>query len=455
MKSNHSAARIKEKRIEVLEAGRRSRQDSIVLDLERDVKFSTDPLEAYALARSELIIHDAIVVAAAIEYGDKAIKRSSQRWTRRISLCIPVHDPDRWNASRVSTTLREAIEFLTGDYWVIRFEKRLNHVSIPPQEYLDFPVETEAVLPYSDGMDSRAVAGIVRASLGEKIVPVRVGSENRNNPTNNGGRKPFTKVPYKVSCHMPNKESSVRSRGFKFALISAIAAYLVDVQKIIIPESGQGIIGPVLVGSGHLYPDYRNHPLFTIRMQCFIEALLGMQVRYNFPRIWNTKGETLRKFNSLCGEDDWKSTRSCWRDNRWSSVNGKWRHCGVCAACMLRRVAVHAAGLRESPDAYVCTNMAAATLESAVDPNFTNLNRAYRDYAIAGVLHMDHLAAMAKVDARSQVERHATLLAPTLDRSREETLKDLKTLLLKHAAEWQSYLDSLSPNSFVKQWVRG
>ncbi|MDE0333058.1 MAG: 7-cyano-7-deazaguanine synthase [Nitrospinae bacterium] len=455
MNSNHGLARIKEKRIEVIEAGRRSRQDSIVLDLERDVKFSTDPLEAYALARSELIIHDAMVVAAAIEYGDKAIKRSSQNWARQISLSIPVHDPDHWNTSRISKSLREATEFLTGDYWEIRFVKRLNHALIPPQEYLNFPVETEAVLPYSDGMDSRAVAGIERASLGEKLVPVRVGTENRNSRTNNGGRKPFTKVPYKVSCHIPNKESSVRSRGFKFALISAIAAYLVDAQKIIIPESGQGIIGPVLVGSGDVYPDYRNHPRFTIRMERFINALLSKQVRYIFPRIWSTKGETLKKFNSLCSEDDWKSTRSCWRDNRWSSVNGKWRHCGVCAACMLRRVAVHAAGLSEHPDAYICTNMSAATLEDAVDPDFTNLNCSYRDYAIAGVLHMDHLAAIANEDARTQVERHATFLAPALDRPREEILECLRTLLLKHATEWQNYLDSLGPNSIVKKWARG
>jgi hypothetical protein len=40
------------------------------------------------------------------------------------------------------------------------------------------------------------------------------------------------------------------------------------------------------------------------------------------------------------------------------------------------------------------------------------MNKAFRQYAIAGVLHMDHLADMAGTEARSQVRRHATTLGP-------------------------------------------
>jgi hypothetical protein len=191
-----------------------------------------------------------------------------------------------------------------------------------------------------------------------------------------------------------------------------------------------------------------------MRMQRFIEALLGKRVRYVFPRIWNTKGETLREFASLTGESDWESTRSCWRDNRWSSVEGELRQCGVCAACMLRRVAVHAAGLTEPADTYVAIDMQAATLEDAIDPGFTKFTPAYREYAIAGVLHLDHLAAMTDEDARPLVKRHATLLVPALGLSREETETRLNALLLKHTEEWKTYMDSLGPNSFVTRWAR-
>ena len=455
MTSDTYILRIPKREIDVVESGRRARKGRIALDLGRDVKFSTTALESYSFVRWESVIYDAMVVGATIEYGDRIVRRPSQGWTRRISLRIPVHNPDRWTAPNVSAALHDAVEFLTGDYWSISFVERLESALSPSQNYLNLAVTTEAVLAYSDGMDSYTVAGIVGESLGDRLVCVRVGSERRGTLKNNNRRRLFTRVPYHVPCNMPNRESSSRSRGFKFALISAIAAYLTDANEIIVPESGQGVIGPALISVGHAYPDYRNHPFFVVRMQRFIEALLQTRCHYVFPRIWNTKGETLREFTLLSGENDWDSTRSCWRSNRWSSVNGKLRQCGVCAACMLRRVAVHSAGLTESADAYVCTDMEEATLETAVDPDFTRLTPAYREYAIAGVLYMDHLAAMAEEDARPHVMRHATLLAPVLGISGEKAHAQLDALLFKHAEEWKNYMDSLGTNSFVTQWARG
>lgn len=446
--------RIPEKDIDIIEKGCRPRKGHTALRLDRDLSFSTASLESYAFARWEPVIFDAMVVAAAIEYGDRIVRRPPRGWARRISIRIPVHDPDRWRAREVSAALKDTIEFLTGDYWSISFVKRRGKVPSPPQDYLNLSVPTKAVVPYSDGMDSRAVAGIVGASLGAGLVRVRVGSKSWDRAKNGNGHEPFTTVPYDVPCDMPNRDATARSRGFKFALISGIAAYLTDAKEVIVPESGQGAIGPALITVGHAYPDYRNHPLFTKRMERFIRALLNKDIRYVFPRIWNTKGETLREYVAVSGDSDWASTRSCWRNNQWSSVNGKLRQCGVCAACMLRRVSVHAAGLFEEADTYICTDMMAESLESAVDPNFTRFTPAFREYAIAGVLHLDHLADMALEDARPAVRRHAILLGPALGMSAREAEEQLIDLLQRHATEWKSYMDSLGPRSFVKQWVR-
>ena len=49
-------------------------------------------------------------------------------------------------------------------------------------------------------------------------------------------------------------------------------------------------------------------PLHAKRMERFDRALLNKEICYVFPRIWNTKGETLREYVS--GENDWASTRS-------------------------------------------------------------------------------------------------------------------------------------------------
>lgn len=453
MTTGSAAVYMPEKKIDVVESGRRARKGWTAFDLDCDVTFSTAGLESYAFARWEPVIYDAMAVAAAIEFGDHTVKRPPRGWPRRIALRMPVDDPERWNASAVAAALQDAAEFLTGDYWTFEFIRRSRPAPSPQQSPLSLPVATAAVLAYSDGMDSRAVAGLIGSTLGDKLVRVRVGSKSWDRAEANA-REPFAKVPYEVPCQNSNRESSARSRGLKFALISGIAAHLADAKEIIIPESGQGAIGPALINVGHAYPDYRNHPLFARRMETFLNALLGTTIRFAFPRLWSTKGETLREFASLPSEPDWRSTRSCWRGSQWSSVNGKLRQCGVCAACMLRRVSVHTAGLAEPPEIYVATDMTAQTLDRAIDKDFTRRTNAFGEYAIAGVLHMDHLADMAELDAAPLVRRHATLLAPALNISRDDAERRLSGLLRRHADEWKSYLDSLGARSFVRQWAR-
>lgn len=446
--------RMPAKDIDVVESGRRARKGCIAFDLGGDVRFSMAALESFAFARWEAVTHDALIVAAAVEYADKIVKRPSHGWARRLTLRIPVHDPARWNAPNVAGALHDAVGFLTGDVWAISFVKRAKAEPSLSLGMLPLPVPTQAILAFSDGMDSRTVAGIVGAQLGDRLVRVRVGTKTSDRPHVKGNREPFTAVPYDVLSSMPNRETSARSRGFKFALISGIAAYLTDAAEIVIPESGQGAIGPALITVGHAYPDFRNHPLFTRRMERLLKALLQKEVSYVFPRIWNTKGETLRDYVAIDSSDAWRTTKSCWRNSQWSSVNGRQRQCGVCAACMLRRVSVHAAGLTEPPDTYVCTEMTAASFEAAVDPAFTKVNRAFREYAVAGILHMDHLADITKADARSQINRHAALLGPALGLSPQETGGRLTALLNRHAEEWTSYINSLGAHSFVRQWAR-
>ena len=446
--------RMPAKDIDVIEPGRRARKDHIAFDLGRDVSFSTAALESFAFARWEPVTHDALVVAAAVEYADKIVKRPPHGWGRRLTLRIPVHDQARWNAPDVSGALHDVLGFLTGDVWVISFVKRTKAEPVLPLSMLPLTVPTQAILAFSDGMDSRAVAGLVGAELGERLVRVRVGKKTSDRPREKGKREPFTDVPYDVSSDMPNRESSARTRGFKFAIVSGIAAYLTDATEIVIPESGQGAIGPALLTVGHAYPDLRNHPRFTRLMERFLKALLDKDVIYVFPRIWKTKGETLRAYVAIASTDAWRKTKSCWRNNQWSSVNGKQRQCDVCAACMLRRVSVHAAGLAEPADTYVCSDMTAATLEAAVEQGFTKVGGAFRQYALAGILHMDHLADMASADQRSEVTRHAATLGPALGLSPQEAGKRLVTLLNTHAEEWKSYMNSLGARSFVRQWAR-
>jgi len=382
-------------------------------ELGKDIRFSSAGLESYLFAGWNDDVFDALLVAAAVEFCDRRRVRPALGWGRKFELLIPVHDADKWNARPVKAALIDALEFLTGDQWSFEFTKRKMAESPVRQVTLPLPPEMRAVIAFSTGLDSRAVAGLLSNKYGQTLIRIRVGSEKRDKIAGvKDGRRPFTSIPYDVSARgRVLRETSARSRGFKFAMVSAIAAYLARVSEIIVPESGQGALGPALLPVGHAYEDYRNHPLFMRRMEKLISALFGHSVQYLFPRLWYTKGETLRAFVTECDEGEvWARTWSCWQQSRHVSVDGEKRQCGVCAACMLRRLSVHAAGLVESPQRYVWEDLRPASFEAGAASGFSakRITRAMREYAIAGALHMEHLADLRTGDANGRILAKAT-----------------------------------------------
>jgi len=422
-----------------------------------NIQFTTSSLESYFFARWEPIAYDAMVVAAAVEFADRTQRRPSSSWRREFELRIPVHDVHHWRSTRVENALRDALEFLTGDRWLIDFHARRTPADQPHQGSLSLDPQVRAVMPFSNGLDSWAVAGLMERQLGDQFVRIRLGSGWKRGKPLWRERQAFTAIPYKVRHgRRPFVESSARSRGFTFALISGLAAYLAHAGTIIIPESGQGALGPSLVAVGQTYEDYRNHPLFTRRMELFLQALLGHRVNYDFPQLWNTKAETLRRFVNECSDSSWSRTRSCWQQNRQVAVDNKWRHCGVCAACMLRRMSIHAAGLQESKETYVWENLSAITFGSGAAASFKRekITPAMRQYAIAGTLHLDHLAALLDSAVNAPTLDLATYqLGLVLGIRETEVRRKLDRLIRQHSREWKDFMSSLGKNSFLAQWA--
>ncbi len=439
--------------IEVLAAGETaSIPDSVPLRLDDELKFSIDALNSYAVKDFDPLVFDAMVLAGGIEFADRCRKRSSEAWGRNLAVSIPVHDLARWEKPDVRSTLVRALSFLTGDDWQISFRQRHTGETLPRQQQLDLHPGVRATLAYSDGMDSRAVNGLVRQTYKSGLVLVRLGSKKKGRPQRG---QPFTALPYRFSRRIHNAETSARNRGFKFSLVSGLAAYICGASECIVPESGQGALGPVLASVGQIYPDYRNHPAFLLRMSDFLEALLGTRIEYVFPCLWNTKAETLASYISRGpASADWQGTISCWKGSQWSSIDGKFRQCGACAACLLRRMSVHAAGQTEPPDTYIAFDLGAATFSDAVDPRFGKVNKAFREYLIAAVLHMEHLAELALPENTPFLRRQAGILSGAVGLPPDDVEAKLARMLGKHADEWNSYVDSLGDRSLLREWAR-
>jgi hypothetical protein len=443
--------------VDLVEGGARSRRGWLRCQIGGNIEFSTARLETYCFAGWEPVVYDALLLAAAVEVGDRTLRRPAARWERQIELRLPVHDPDRWADKAVSEALHNALNFLTGDHWHITFGQRCQPVAPPAQGHFNLPEGLTAVIPFSDGLDSRIVAGLMARELGDKLIRVRLGSKAYD-ARGLSHRHPFTSVPYQVRPLARDfVESSARSRGFKFALISGLAAYLAKAGQIIVPESGQGSLGPALVTVGQAYEDYRSHPLFTDRMEKFLFALLGHQVRFQFPRLWYTKGETLTKFLKECDDAvTWQQTRSCWQQQRQVSVDKKRRQCGICAACLLRRMSVHAAGLTEPMHTYVWENLAAHTFKAGAAASFPmkKVTKKLRQYAIAGSLHLDHLAGLRESPAnRRTLALNAFQLSRSLGLTEADASAKLDRLLMQHGNEWKSFMNSLGQKSFVSNWA--
>jgi queuosine biosynthesis protein QueC len=443
--------------VEVVEAGTRARRGWVQCQISKNIEFNIEHLESFCFADWNPRVYDALLVAAAVEFADRTQRRPELTWQREISLRIPVDDPEHWSGKAVADALRDALFVLTGDQWDIGFYRRGRPLDAPHQWHFALPSGSSAVIPFSDGLDSRAVAGLMSRELGDKLIRVRLGSKSYDQDAS-GRRQPFTSVPYKVRAGAHQfVESSARSRGFKFALISGLAAYLAKAHRVIVPESGQGALGPALVTVGQAYEDYRSHPVFTERMEKFLFALLGHQVRFEFPRLWYTKAETLRKFVDECQDGHtWSETWSCWQQNRHSSVDGKKRHCGVCAACMLRRLSVHAAGLNEPPETYVWENLGAVTFPSGAAASFkkNKITGKLRDYAIAGTLHLDHLAGLRSSPANARMlNLSAFQVSRSLNLPEADVRAKLDRLLRQHENEWKNFMISLGESSFIANWA--
>lgn len=447
-------------KVSVLETPARLQRGWTPCVIDTHVKVHPQVLRSYLFAAWDPIIYDLSLVAAAVNFCDWNFKRPADLWERHFELRIPVHEPARWNDAPVRTALHRVLQTLTCDRWDITFVERQSPYPAPTDQALALPQKTQAVTAFSDGLDSYSVANWYAAEHGDDtIVRVHVGRGYKTQPRHT----PFTQLPFSVKALGRRKhETSQRGRGFKFAAASGLAAYLANVSDIIVPESGSGALGPVLVRYGGMYSDFRNHPKFFRQMEAFLLALLGRQLHFKQPRLELTKGESLlvyldhARVNRDAAAQGLREARSCWQKRHNVSVgDGKRRQCGVCASCMLRRLSMHVAGIEEPSGTYSWENLNAPDLVAAAPDKYKKkIGPAQRNYALAGTLHLTHLAWLrSSSDYAGMAARHAREIADATGSDQAAVTRWLDDFLQRHEVQWRNYLATLDARSFVKQWA--
>lgn len=425
-------------------------KEAVTAEIGRQIVFDAAVLDTFDVKGFQSLHYDLLVLCAAIEFADRRWKRP-QNWSRTFDVVVPVIDLKIWQRQDVSNSLQGALRHLTCDNWCFTFVQAKNLSPVGSRQIpLDFGKTKTFAIAYSDGLDSQAVSAL--SGDRDEALCVRVTSSYQHRKN---GDSYFTQIPFKVEGYQSN-ESSFRSRGFQFAAITAVAAHLSNVSRIVVPESGEGALGPVLLPLHNIYPDYRNHPTFFRKMERFINAALGHRVQFKQPRLWFTKGETLRAFLDLPGKTagDLTSTRSCWQTRRVVNVGDR-KQCGLCAACLLRRLSLHAAGVDETPATYVVSDLSGSDVNKALSVIRQTTDRDVMvKYGSVGVRHLQHLADMADLgDGALRV--HVSEIAAATGATNQETLKHLRTLLVTHAKEWRAFLSAQGEQSFLKSWMDG
>jgi 7-cyano-7-deazaguanine synthase in queuosine biosynthesis len=414
-----------------------------------DIKFDPNIFDSYCYDGWSDIHHDLLVLSASVEAADRCWGRSTLRWMREIHVRVPVIKLATWLDETLQRHLISTLRHLTGDKWSFDFYQWEGEATTNKRQRPLFPNENKQfALAYSEGLDSYCVARLFNKY--DTAVCVRV-AKHKEIPKD--GERPFDRLPFEVS--VDNAEDSVRSRGFKFAAITAIAAHLSNVSRIIVPESGQGALGTILCPLIGVYPDYRNHPTFFRRMEKFINAVLNANLTYEQPRLWYTKGETIK----ACLSEGVSSahiidTRSCWQQRFNVRVGGSFGQCGICAACLLRRMSLHAANIKEPDTAYSVADLKSKTFAEAVAQRDFVPTSTLPEFGYMGARHLDQLAKLSNTPD-NKLRPYVVELATALGETEASIHRQLRQLLSRHSEEWQAFSAAIGEQSFLNTWTIG
>jgi 7-cyano-7-deazaguanine synthase in queuosine biosynthesis len=402
------------------------------------------------------------VLAVAVAHIDRKVVRRIGEWHRNFVLRLPVKCPDKWSNPETSNALSDCLNRLTGDLWRFEFYQGLKPLfSIKAQTGLSF-VNADAIIPYSGGLDSKATLAISKAKS-DVCTPLAVtilhASKSKGQALSSDHDLPYYWIGADIKVGQGNhQETSYRARSFLFLIICSVVARALGVSRILVPETGQGSIGSVLVRWGHEHPQYGSHPLFTKYLREFLRRLFGSEIpEFEHPNIWLTKSELLEKFVHTFdipseAEQAILKRYSCSQGHMFrfkGSEVHKW-HCGICPNCLFRRVALVNAGLGDfhEKEPYIWKRLSASSFDDMrileAPGNILRTPSSERDQKVAKsgfILHRDFARLASKPLSSHEIRRQAKELAIGTGLAEDSCLFSLGQLIRRHADQWSVFVE--------------
>jgi hypothetical protein len=283
---------------------------------------------------------DFLSIALGVFAADRFVLRSQAEdgWTRVIHLRVALSNPAAWKG--VEERLASAFRFLTGDIWTLQVVEGGER---PPQFPPRFNDRDEICL-FSGGLDS-LLGAVSLLEQGRHPLVVSQGSPKEVDPQVNLAAAlglTFSRFEGRINERWRAPyEPSTRGRSILFFAYAVLAASACGLPRAHVPENGLIAINAPLtrrrIGS---LSTRTTHPYFLSEMNDVLASTgVGVELHNMFEA--KTKGEMLDE----CRRAD----KEVLAARSYSSGKGKRlnKQCGRCIPCLIRRAAVHKAGLSD------------------------------------------------------------------------------------------------------------
>ncbi len=302
--------------------------------------------------------YDFLTIALSVVSADQFISRQAYGTTgfhRHIELTISLASPDIWN--EVTGMLEATLNFLTGDRWTLKFEgggergpTRLDQKGLRKINSIH---TCNSVCLFSGGMDSFMGANqVLHSEIPLLVSRSPTGDQKYQDALSslmgNVARFAVNDAPAFGTLSETDRENSTRGRSLLFLALavmsaSAIRSYKKNVVPIYIPENGFIALNPPLtirrIGAN---TTRTAHPHYLYLLTELLKSV-DLPSEITNPYRFNTKGEVLThaKKDAVIVEHIC-DTVSC---GHWHRSN---MQCGRCWPCLIRRSAMHKAGIEDS-----------------------------------------------------------------------------------------------------------
>jgi hypothetical protein len=346
---------------------RKHNQDGTFLD----VRFFINSKKIASLFGETLnsLENDLLDIALACYVADRLSLRQNKnqrlfQWTRSFKLKIAVRAMDIWSSDKIKENLSKLLQFLTDDLWGFEFvacKKQQNLTPIQGKLFppLDLPGK---VALYSGGLDSFAGSVQEVSNFPDHSFVFVSGTTNSRQKSAQAKQVKAIKAlslrgihhvvfPFGIKWGKGpryKEEPSQRTRGFLFLTLGVITALKAGIKTLHIYENGIGAINlPYDASQNGTMNSRSTNPLFIMKMESFLNKILGEPFQIINPFLFQTKGDMCKHESVQAMAQIIPLTFSC--DGFPVRTAGK-SQCGFCTSCLLRRLSLEAAGLANLDD---------------------------------------------------------------------------------------------------------